>query len=70
MCAHIELVNKVPLDPPPSNLHMWSNASRSRLLFSSFEIPSEGVMSPTMAIQNKFHNVKITFNCSPREFTK
>ena len=60
MCArtHTELVNKVPLDPPPSNLHMWSNASRSCRLFSSFEIPSEGVMSPTMAIQTNFHKVK------------
>lgn len=41
----------IPLDPPPSNLHMWSNASCSRLSFSDFEIPSYGVMSPTIADQ-------------------
>ena len=46
-------VHEVPLDPSPSKLHMWSNASRSRRLFSIFGIPSEGVMSPTMAIQFK-----------------
>jgi hypothetical protein len=39
----------LPLGPPPSNSHMWSNASFSMRLFSSLGTLSEGVMSPTIA---------------------
>lgn len=41
----------IPRGPPPKSLHMSSSAARSRLLFSSFEIPSAGVISPTIAVQ-------------------
>lgn len=41
---------RAPRGPPPSKLHICSIASRSIRLFSSFGIPSEGVISPTIAI--------------------
>lgn len=41
----------VPRSPPPSSSHIFCKASCSRRFFSSFGIPSEGVISPTMAIQ-------------------
>lgn len=49
----------IPRSPPPSSSHIFCNASRSRRLFSSFGTPSEGVISPTIAIQRNQKNILV-----------
>lgn len=56
----------IPLIPPPRTSHISFKASLSLLLFSSLGTPSDGVISPTIAIkvqigkstQEKMHTVK------------
>lgn len=51
----IHKVQYIPLNPPPRTSHISFKASRSRLLFSSLGTPSEGVISPTIAVKQKIH---------------
>lgn len=41
----------IPLIPPPRTLHISVKAACSRLLFSALGTPSDGVISPTIAIK-------------------
>lgn len=43
--------NWIPLIPPPRTLHMSFKAALSLLLFSSLGTPSDGVISPTIAVK-------------------
>lgn len=40
----------IPDGPPPRTSHISFRASCSRLLFSALGMPSDGVMSPTIAV--------------------
>lgn len=59
----------LPLSPPPSSSHIFCNASCSRRLFSSFGTPSEGVISPTIAIhRNQTWNLAVDQKHAKKRF--
>lgn len=47
--------SQVPLKPPPRIWHISLSAARSSLLFFALGTPSEGVISPTIAVKIKYN---------------
>lgn len=52
----------VPLMPPPRSWHISCKAADSLLLFSSFGTPSDGVISPTIAVAVQMQYQPLSFS--------